>query len=411
MPLDPRRTVAELRELASLTGDHDGAQRLCWSPTWRTACEWFEGKLASLPVEVETDPAGNIWATLRGESDRALLIGGHLDSVPNGGWLDGCLNVLAGLEVLRDLAARGRPPVTVRLVSWADEEGARFGRSLVGSSAASGMLDIELLRGLRDRQGAPLPEVLGANGVDLERMLEARGQLRDAAAYLELHIEHGPVLEELGLPLGVVLGTVGLQRHVVRFTGQPAHAGSTPMRSRRDPFLSAARLALETRRIAITEQGVATTGICVTRPGIPTAVAAECEITVDLRHADDGALGRMLAAAVEAGRTIAGEEGVDVRWDRLFEMDAVNFDAGLIDLCEEAVVAAAGSSHRLFSGPLHDAVEAARAGIPTAMIFVRSLRGLSHAKEEDTPEEDLELAVRALALAAGKAIVRLSASG
>jgi N-carbamoyl-L-amino-acid hydrolase len=411
VPLDPRRTLAELRDLAALTSDRSGAQRVCWTPTWRTACEWFKGKLASLPVEVETDAAGNIWATLRGESDRALLIGGHLDSVPNGGWLDGCLNVLAGLEVLRTLSARGRPPMTLRLVSWADEEGARFGRSLVGSSAASGTIDVELLRGLHDQQGSLLPDVLRANGVDLDRMLEARGQLRQAAAYLELHIEQGPVLEELGLPLGTVLGTVGLQRHIVRFTGQAAHAGSTPIRSRRDPFLSAARLALETRRIAISERGLATTGICVTRPGIATAVAAECEITVDLRHAEDGALHRILAAAIEAGSAIAREEGVDVRWERLFEMNVVRFDGTLIDLCEEAVVATAGRSHQLFSGPLHDAVEVARAGIPTGMIFVRSLRGLSHTKDEDTPEEDLELAVKALALAVDKAIARVAVAG
>jgi hypothetical protein len=136
MPLDPKRTVAELKELRALTGDADGAQRVAFTPVWMKARAWLREKLTALPVEVHTDAAGNLWATLRGESERELLIGGHIDSVPNGGWLDGCLNVLAGVEILRRLNEqyRGKPPVTVRLVDWADEEGARFGKSLFGSS-------------------------------------------------------------------------------------------------------------------------------------------------------------------------------------------------------------------------------------------------------------------------------------
>ena len=149
----------------------------------------------------------------RGRRDRALLIGGHLDSVPNGGWLDGCLNVVAGAEVLRRIAEEGTPPVPVRLVNWADEEGARFGRSLFGSSAAAGsMRDQDELRKLTDRDGVALPDALAEHGVDLDRALEARPQLEGAAAYLELHIEQGPVLESLDLPLGVVLGTFGVER-------------------------------------------------------------------------------------------------------------------------------------------------------------------------------------------------------
>src|SRR6476646_4046158 len=162
----------------------------------------------------EIDEAGNQWFTLRGASDRTLLIGGHIDSVPNGGWLDGCLNVIAGVEVLRRLAEDGEPALTVRLVNWADEEGARFGRSLFGSSAAAGsMSDQEELRQRRDSDGVALPDALRERGVDLDGALEARSQLASAAAYLELHIEQGPVLESLDLPLGVVLGTFGVERH------------------------------------------------------------------------------------------------------------------------------------------------------------------------------------------------------
>jgi N-carbamoyl-L-amino-acid hydrolase len=396
VPLDPARTVAELRELRELTGDEDGAQRVCWTDTWMRAREWMRGKLAELPVEVEVDEAANQWATLRGRSERAVLIGGHIDSVPNGGWLDGCLNVLAGLEVLRRIAGEGEPPVTVRLVDWADEEGARFGVSLFGSSAAGGTLPVDDLRPRRDHSGLALVDVLGSHGVDLERARGAGRQLENAAAYLELHIEQGPVLEDLGLPLGVVLGTFGVERHAVRFRGQSAHAGSTPMDRRRDAFSAAARLGLEIREIAVRHGGVSTMGSCVTKPGIVTAVAGFCEVTLDQRHLDAGELAAMLGEAREASERIAAEERVEVEWERLWHIHPIPFDAHLLDLCEESVREVAGTAHRLPSGPLHDAAEVARAGVPTVMMFVQSLRGLSHAKEEDTRPEHLELSVRAL---------------
>ena len=186
MPLDPSRVIADLKELRTLTGDENGAQRVAFTPMWVKAREFLQQKLAELPVEVERDPAGNLWATLRGESDKELLIGGHFDSVPNGGWLDGCLNVIAGVEVLRRLAAQGKPPVTVRLVDWAEEEGARFGRSLFGSSAASGALVIDEARQLKDRDGVSLAAALENVGIDLEHVLDAKKQLKNAAAYLEL---------------------------------------------------------------------------------------------------------------------------------------------------------------------------------------------------------------------------------
>src|SRR5207247_9128008 len=204
-------TVAELEELRELTGDADGAQRVAWTDTWERGREWLRGKAGGSGAEEEIDEAGNQWFTLPGRSERALLLGGHIDSVPNGGWLDGCLNVMAAVEVLRRIAEEGEPPVTVRLVNWADEEGARFGRSLFGSSAAAGsMHDQGELRRLTDRNGVALPDALAAHGVDLDRALDSRRQLESAAAYLELHIEQGPVLESLSLPLGAVLGTVGV---------------------------------------------------------------------------------------------------------------------------------------------------------------------------------------------------------
>jgi N-carbamoyl-L-amino-acid hydrolase len=399
MPLQPSRTVDELRELQELTGDENGAQRVAWTETWERARQWLRGKLDGLPVEEEIDEAGNQWFTLRGRSDRAVLIGGHIDSVPNGGWLDGCLNVMAGVEVLRRIAEEGEPATTVRLVNWADEEGARFGRSLFGSSAAAGsMADQDELRELKDREGVALPDALREHGVDLDRALEARGQLESAAAYLELHIEQGPVLESMDLPLGVVLGTFGVERSRITWKGQAAHAGSTPMDKRRDALAGAAKLALEIRPIAAgTGDGaVCTSGGIVCKPGIVTSVVETAEQLLDQRHLDAGKLASMLAAAREASERFAAEEDVEVAWERIWSIEPILFDETLIGFAEEAVREVSGSSHRLPSGPLHDAAEVSRAGVPTVMLFVQSQRGLSHTKLEDTKPEHLELSVVAL---------------
>lgn len=394
--LDPGRTVAELRELAELTGDADGAQRVAWTDTWATARRWMRERLETIDgVTVDTDEAGNVWATLPGEREDAVLMGGHIDSVPNGGWLDGALNVVGAMEVLRALS-HGPRPLTVKLVEWADEEGARFGRSLMGSSAAAGTLQIEEVRGLSDRDGIALPDALRAHRVALERMHEARRRLDGARAYLELHIEQGPVLEKLGLPLGVVLGTSGVERHAVRFTGRHAHAGATPMDLRQDAFVAAARSALAFREDAARRDDVrATTGIVRVSPGIVTAFNGWCELSLDQRALQAGVLAEMLAEARHASEALAEEEGCAVEWERLWRIEPILFDRELIALGEAAVVEVAGRSHRLPSGPLHDAASMAPL-MPTVMLFVRSLGGVSHTKEEDTPVEDLELSVRAL---------------
>ncbi|HYZ03187.1 MAG TPA: hydantoinase/carbamoylase family amidase, partial [Candidatus Binatia bacterium] len=304
-------------------------------------------------------------------------------------------------------AAEGSPPLTVRLVSWADEEGARFGRSLFGSSACSGTLSLDEARALRDREGTAAADALRECGVDLDRMKESGRMLRDAAGYLELHIEQGPVLERLGLPLGVVTGTCGVERYLVRFRGQSAHAGSTPMDLRRDAAAAGARLTLEVREVAKREQGVGTVGRLTTEPGIPTAVPGECTVTIDQRHLDPDALARMLEGVQEAGRRIASEEDVEVSSERIWRIEPIPFDPTLLDVCEESVREVSGTTHRLPSGPLHDAAEMARVGIPTAMLFVQSLRGLSHTPLEDTLPEHLELSVRALDGAVRRALERL----
>src|SRR5947209_7388109 len=314
MPLDPKRTVAELEDLRELTGDENGAQRVAWTDTWERARAWLREKLAPIGAAEEVDAAGNQWFTLPGASEGAVLIGGHIDSVPNGGWLDGALNVVAGVEVLRRIAEDRTPPVTVRLVNWADEEGARFGRSLFGSSAAAGsMRDQEELAQLVDGDGVSLPDAVGAFGVDLDRAPDARRQLEGAAAYLELHIEQGPVLESLDLPLGVVLGTFGVERHRITWRGQAAHAGSTPMDKRRDALAGAAKLALAIRDIARDTGGgaVCTSGGVVCRPGIVTSVVETAEQLLDQRHLDATKLASMLQATKEVGEQFAAEEHLE----------------------------------------------------------------------------------------------------
>ncbi len=299
--------VDDLKALREQTGDAEGAQRVAWTDTWEKARAFLRARVAPTGAAETIDEAGNQWFTLPGASDKVLVIGGHMDSVPNGGWLDGCLNVLAGVEVLRRIAEDGEPAVTVRLVSWADEEGARFGRSLFGSSAAAGsMRDQAELRALSDRDGIALPDALREHGVDLDGATAARSQLDGAAAYLELHIEQGPVLESLDLPLGVVLGTFGVERSRFTWRGQAAHAGSTPMDKRRDALAGAAKLALYIREIAAEVGGgaVCTSGGVVCKPGIVTSVVETAEQLLDQRHLDTASLARMLQLARDARRSV-----------------------------------------------------------------------------------------------------------
>ncbi len=413
MQVDPKRTVAELKELRKLTGDENGAQRVAFTETWVSARAWLKSKLSELPVEVHVDEAGNLWATLKGESEKELLIGGHMDSVPNGGWLDGCLNVLAGVETLRRINAQynGCPPVTVRLVDWADEEGARFGKSLFGSSACSGTLDMEEARVLKDKDGILLPDALKKIGVDFERVKESGKELMNAAAYLELHIEQGPVLLSLDLPLGTVLGTYGVERHAITFHGQAAHSGSTPMDKRKDAFLAAGKMSQEIYRITDRHGGVCTIGSCITKPGIVTSVVEECRITLDQRHLDADALAKMLHEAKDASERFAMEGNVKASWSRLWQIQPILFNDDLLELCDEAIVEAGGTKKRLPSGPLHDAAEAARAGVPTIMIFCQSLHGISHNKIEDTKEEHIEMSVVALDRLAEKTMAWIRSKG
>ena len=416
MTVDAARVIADLRELARRTSDERGAQRLCWGETWREARGYLAELLGELGLEPRRDSAGNLWARVEGADPEApaLAVGSHLDSVPDGGWLDGALGVMAGLGVLRAAAqASTPPPRSLVLVDWADEEGARFGRSLFGSSAWAGTLEPEELADARDAEGRAAAEVLAENGVELstlaERMLETRldpdeGTIPDLGTYLELHIEQGPVLETEGHAVAAVAGCAGVERHRLRFRGQASHAGTTPMDARRDAGLAAAETALAVERIARDHAGVGTSGALVLEPNIPTAVAGVAELAVDLRHPDASQLERMFWAALDAARSAATARDCVLEEELIWRIEPVRFDEGLVAIALEEARAAGGRGEPLTSGALHDAAEVARE-LPAAMVFSPSKRGLSHAAEEDTAVEDLAVAIETF----GRVVDRVSA--
>jgi hydantoinase/carbamoylase family amidase len=392
--MDPDRVLADLRELANLTGGPDGARRVCWTDEWVKAREFLRSRLDELPVEISIDEAGNLWAELDGEQDGFVIVGSHVDSVPAGGWLDGALGIFTALEALRQAADGGRPPVGVRLVDWADEEGARFGRSLFGSSACAGTLELDDVRDLRDRDGERLEDVVANHGVELDRVHASGARLRGARAYIEAHIEQGPVLESKGEPAATVLGTFGVERHEVVFTGQTAHAGATPMPLRHDTFSATAQAALAIREIGLRHDGVCTVGRATSEPGVITAVPGRTEMLLDQRHLDPDKLAAMLAEAREACDQAAADHGCEVELKHIWSIPPIPFDERLIGFARRAVREAGGKDTAIPSGPLHDAAEMARL-IPTVMIFSSSSPPVSHTKEEDTPEADLRVAIDA----------------
>ena len=406
--IDPGRVIADLRELDRRTADERGAQRVCWTEPWREARRLLAGLLSELGIEPEVDEAGNLWARLEGANPRApaLVLGSHLDSVPDGGWLDGALGVMAALGVLRAYAEGGRAPAQpLVIVDWADEEGARFGNSLFGSSAFAGTLDPQALGELRDVDGRPIATVLGEHGVELAQAPRCGERRTALASYLELHIEQGPRMEAAGVRVAAVSGCVGVERCRFAFRGQAAQAGTTPIEARRDAGLAAATAALAIERLAVDEAGFATTGELRIEPGIATAVPGRATLSVDLRHPEAAALARMLARTRKATRAAADARGCELTETAIWRIEPIGFDPDLVATARATCAALAGEPAELVSGALHDAAAVARV-LPAAMLFAPSLAGISHAVEEDTEEADLALAIEALAELAARALSR-----
>ena len=401
--VQPDRVLADLRALDELTGGPGGARRIAWTDTWRRARGMLESRAAEIGLSSKADRAGNLWTFLRGKSDEVVVVGSHLDSVPAGGWLDGALGVFAGLELLRTFAAEGTPEKSLALVDWADEEGARFGRSLVGSSAFTGTLERADLETITDAEGQRAEDVLAANGVDLDALGAPDPLLGRVRAYLELHIEQGPVLERAGVAAAAVTGTIGIERDRLVFDGQSAHAGTTPMADRRDALLAAAESALAVDRLAIEAAARATCGRLDMSPGVPTAVIGHAELYVDLRHDDAPTLARLRDAALMEATRIAQARRCTVRRERVWSIEPRPFDARLVDAAVHACAAVGGGDFSLPSGALHDAAELAPL-VPTAMIFCASLRGLSHTPEEDSTPADIACSIEAFELLARSAL-------
>jgi len=418
MPADPSRVVADLLELRSLTShvveggipqtvcgrpSDDpplGSSRLAWTEPWERARDWFVSTFDGIPVDITKDPAGNLWVTLPGARPDRIVLGSHLDSVPNGGWLDGALGVLAGAEVLRGLhrdhvAAGTELPLSISVVSWADEEGARFGRSLFGSGAVSGTLDPDAVRGLVDNDGRRLGDVVAQHGVELETALTAGDVVSSIVASAELHIEQGPLLEAAGLPIAALHGILGVERRLVRLKGQACHAGATPIPMRRDPTVAASRMAIEIRELGLAHDAFTTVGVWRVSPSVPTAVNSRTEFSVDMRHLSRDTLDSLVAGLEELVARIAAEERVEFEIDVLWSIDPIAFEPDLVEFAADAVEARSGVRQVMPSGPMHDSAEMAIAGVPTVMMFVQSLNGLSHTHIEDSNEADIELGVAA----------------
>ena len=401
-----KRVVADLRELAALTSDADGAQRVAWSPTWQKARDWFAAKARATGAEVTIDAAGNVWAKIEGKSPEAVAVGSHLDCVPNGGWLDGCLGVMGALEVLRRYGVGGtKPQKTIYLVDWADEEGARFGRSLMGSSAAAGNLNIDEIINRVDNNGYKLVDALAEYNVNVADMGRAFEQFkeRNICQYLELHIEQGPVLESMKKHVACVYGITGVERHYITFKGQAAHAGSFPTLMRQDAFLAAAQAALSFREIALKHDAVCTVGKVSVKPDVVTIVPETCVLSLDQRSIDKAVLKQMNDEARSAAEQAAKAHGVTVSWEKIWTIDPTIFDPQLTEMCKQAVAEETGEATTMFSGPLHDAAEMARL-LPSIMMFAMSEKGLSHTKLENTSDEALETAARAFLRLADKVI-------
>jgi hydantoinase/carbamoylase family amidase len=391
---DPDRAIEDLRELARRTSTPGGAQRVCWTEEWRTARSFLGELLAEIGLEPGIDQAGNAWARLEGEDpdQPALAVGSHVDSVPDGGWLDGALGVMGALAVVRGWAQSGRkPPRTLVFVDWADEEGA-FGRSLLGSAAATGTFRPEELENAKARDGRPAREALAENGVELERMTDAQERLKGIGAYLELHIEQGPVLESEGVKASAVTGCAGLERMRFSVSGAPSHAGTTPMDARRDAGLVAAALALDVERLAKEAGGVGTVGQLELEPGAMTVIPGAASFSVDIRHREAGPLAEMLAGVRKAVASRSEERSCTFSEEPVWRIEPIPFDPKLVKLAREACAVVSGQDHSMPSGALHDAAEVAKR-LPAAMLFCPSIGGVSHSPAEDTAEGDLRLAV------------------
>jgi allantoate deiminase len=382
--------AADLEEAARIGADGGGVSRFAWTPELAQANEWLVRRLEELGLETEIDAAGNVLGRWEEGEGTAVLVGSHLDTVPRGGRYDGALGVLAALDVVRTLKREGaslRRPLWI--VSFNDEEGSRFQTGMLGSRAFIGDLDPEDWR----RRG--VADAMASGGFDFERLGEAKAVDR-VGAYLELHIEQGPVLEQEGLDLGIVTGIAGLLGFRVRLSGEANHAGTTPMASRRDALAGAARIVLELRDEARSRGDMtANVGILTVAPGGFNVIPGTAEFTIDARAGEADAFARAEKFVRDALERVAAEEQLELDVTETHRKPPTPLDPELQELLAEAAAAEGATARSMPSGAGHDAMILAK-HVPAAMLFVPSRAGISHSPDEYTPPEQCELGARVL---------------
>jgi allantoate deiminase len=385
--------AADLQEAARIGAEGGGVSRFAWTPELAQANDWLVGRLQELGLETEIDAAGNVLGRWEEGQGTAVLVGSHLDTVPRGGRYDGALGVLAALEVVRTLRREGvslRRPLWI--VSFNDEEGSRFQTGMLGSRAFIGDLDPEDWR----RRG--VADAMAAGGFDFERLGDAKAVDR-VGAYLELHIEQGPVLEQEGLDLGIVSGIAGLLGLRVRLTGEANHAGTTPMASRRDALAGAARIVLELRDQARSRGDMtANVGILTVAPGGFNVIPGTAEFTIDARAGDAAGFARAEKFVRETLERVAAEEQLELEVTETHRKPPTPLDPELQELLAQAAAAEGATARSMPSGAGHDAMVLAK-HVPAAMLFVPSRAGISHSPDEYTSPEHCELGARVLARA------------
>ena len=387
-----------LEAAARFGASRAGITRLAWSPELADVNAWLTRRLEEAGLEVEVDAAGNVFGKWHAGEGGPVLVGSHLDTVPNGGRFDGALGVLAGLEAIRLLKRREvRPRRPVWLVSFMDEEGARFGTALFGSRAFAGE-DLSGVGERRDGTGVTLRDAMAEAGLDFDRIGDAKA-VGEIAAYVELHIEQGALLERAGADVGIVTAIVGLLGFRAHMTGEANHAGTTPMPLRRDALVGAARTVLALRDEARGRDDLtANVGSISVQPGGFNVVPGVCEFTIDVRSPTRETLSRADALVRDTLATVATEEKLELELDESYRLDVTPLHPGLQDTLRRAAEAEGASFLDLPSGAGHDAMAVAP-HVPTAMLFVPSRGGISHSPDEYTAPEQCDLGARVLARA------------
>jgi len=387
-----REVIARCQELAGFSEDVGSTRRTFLSPPMRDCHREIATWMEPLGAKVTVDAAGNLHGLYPANAANApqLLIGSHLDTVPDAGAYDGVLGVAVAIAVLEGLGAR-RLPFAIEVIGFSEEEGVRFGAPFIGSRALVGGLDEDLL-GRRDRQGVSVRRAIENFGLNPEEIAQAA--IKDnTLAYLEFHIEQGPVLEKLGQPLASVEAIAGQSRMQFVFLGRANHAGTTPMNLRYDAIAGAAEWISSVEVSAQNIAGlVATVGQIEAKPGVANVIAAEARLSLDVRHRSDQVRGKAVVELTHRAEEIAQRRGLSLEIRTLMDQPSVLMDPYLVGQIEAAIRKCGCEVHRMVSGAGHDAMVLA-AKIPAAMIFLRTVDGVSHDPAESVKVEDVAKAI------------------